>query len=514
MNRRAAVASAAAALAGGAVGAAWLGRRANDTPRSISPESRLLKLRAEPAELELGRGLRASAWTYNGSMPGPLLRFREGERVRIEVHNSLPVATSIHWHGIPQRGTNNMDGVPGVTQDAVQPGDSFIYEFTAEPAGTFLFHSHFGLQIEHGLYGGLIVEPSRETLSYDRDHVVILDDWPARSPEAMMAELLSGAAMGRMSSMMRGPIRGAAVEASSMVRGIPESATAAAESPQVSAVQPATMTSVELEPDIAYGTFLINGRAPSDPVRFDTRRGDMIRFRFINAGASTAFRVSLGGHRMQVTHCDGFPCKPVDVDAFEISVGERYDVLVRADSPGIWPIVAASVDEPARGAKATLSYLDARGSSVAPSSSAKPGTSGRILTYGDLRASEPGKWESQPHRVLDTPLAGQMSPYEWSIGGMRSYGRAVPSYGVQHGDVVHIRVRNDSPMRHPMHLHGHSFRLLTGKNGDHVLKDTATVNPGGEIEFQFNADNPGNWLYHCHHAYHQEAGMMRVVRYL
>jgi len=327
-----------------------------------------VKLRAGPAELDLGSGIRASAWTYNGTMPVPLLRFREAKRVRIEVRNSLSVPTSIHWHGIPQPGTNNMDGVPGVTQDAVQPGDSFVYEFAAEPAGTFLFHSHFGLQIEHGLYGALIVEPAREPLSYDREHVVILDDWPARSPEAMMADLLSGAAMGKMSSMMRGPIRGASVEASSMVRGTPQSATASAANPKVSAVQPASVTAVESEPDIAYGTFLINGRAPSDPVHFDARRGDMIRFRFINAGASTAFRVGIGDHRMQVTHCDGFPCKPVDVDAFEISVGERYDVFVWADSPGVWPITAASVDEPARGAKATLSYLDAKGSSVAPSS--------------------------------------------------------------------------------------------------------------------------------------------------
>jgi FtsP/CotA-like multicopper oxidase with cupredoxin domain len=117
---------------------------------------------------------------------------KEGDLVRVTLENALPAPTSIHWHGLPLRGRNGMDGVPDVTQQAIQPGETFLYEFAAEPAGTFFFHLHFGLQLDHGLYAPLIIEPKRETLSYDREYVLVLDDWPARPPEAMLADLRGG----------------------------------------------------------------------------------------------------------------------------------------------------------------------------------------------------------------------------------------------------------------------------------------------------------------------------------
>ncbi len=516
MNRRTAVATGAAAASVAALASLrWCDSEipVQSPVLSGARARREVKLIARAAQVDLGLGQRPQAWTYDARLPGTELRFKEGEHVLIVLENRLPAPTSIHWHGLPQRGTNAMDGVPGVTQKAVAPGDSFVYEFVAEPAGTFFFHSHFGLQLEHGLYAPLIIEPARESLSYDREYVVVLDDWPARSPEAMMAELLSGEAMGKMAGMMRGPMEGARAPVQAEENEVPLLSTAGTSAPAVSFVTPPG-TRVEAEPDIAYSSFLINGRLPSSVPPFIVRRGDLVRFRIINAGASTAFRIAAGGHRMQVTHTDGFPCVPVEVDTLEISVGERYDVMIRMNNPGVWPLVAMSVDEPGRGARADISYLDAGASAIPPANAVPRELAGRILTYGDLIATEERRWVTGPHRLLDTPLGGQMMPYEWTIGNIMPRGAPVQAYAVRSGETVHVRMRNDSPMRHPMHLHGHSFRLLTRAGGRTVWKDTVTVNPGATVNFQFTADNPGDWLYHCHHAYHQEAGMMRVVRYV
>lgn len=372
MNRRTALVTGAAALSGAAIaGLRWCDGQPHAASSALkhgTGTGHELKLTAKPANVEIGEGQSVAAWTFDGRLPGTELRFKEGERVRIVLENQLPVPTSIHWHGLPQRGTNSMDGVPGVTQSAVDPGNTFVYEFVAEPSGTFFFHSHFGLQLEHGLYAPLIIEPTRELLSYDREFVVVLDDWPARTPEAMMAELLSGRAMGRMAGMMRGPIPGANALADAEVpeKEILADSMTGTFTPAISFATPSG-TPVESGPDIAYSSFLINGRQSSAAPEFGVRRGDMVRFRIINAGASTAFRIAAGGHRMSVTHTDGFPCLPVQVDALEISVGERYDVLITMNNPGVWPFVAMSVDEPSRGARALISYGDARGARRRPS---------------------------------------------------------------------------------------------------------------------------------------------------
>jgi multicopper oxidase len=506
MSRREFIATGTAALAGGvlvATGACGRDRAASDPPARV--------LIAQPTDLEIGAGNRVRAWTFDGRLPGPELRMTEGERIRVTLKNALDAPSSIHWHGMLQRGTNAMDGVPGTTQKPVAPGGSFTYDFVAEPAGTFFFHSHFGLQLEHGLYAPLIVQPKREPLSYDREYVVVIDDWPARSPEAMLGELLSGKAMGEMSGMMRTPLSTTRDTSGQMAmpQATPSSGSAG---PGTTLIDSAMAVVPENEPDIAYRTFLINGQAPETPAAFDVRRGDRVRLRLINAGASTGFRVALAGHALRVTHADGAAVHPVTVDALEIAVGERYDVMIDAANPGVWALTATSVDEPRRGARALLRYVDARATAV-PASLDQPAPAGRLLAYRDLLSVENAPWASRPDRVLDLPLRGQMSPYRWTIGGEARPGSATPAYGVRRSETVEVRMRNESPMHHPMHLHGHTFRLRAGTEAQGLWKDTVTVNPGATVNFQFVADNPGDWLFHCHHAYHQEAGMMSVIRY-
>lgn len=491
ITRRAAIARGVAALASVTfAGAAAC--RGDDTRRPGE-----VHLEAAPGTVDLARDGRAEAWLYNGTLPGPVIRVREGAQLRIQLDNRLDVESSVHWHGLPQRGTNAMDGVPGVTQRAVPPRGRFFYDFVAEPAGTFFFHSHYGLQIEHGLYAPLIIEPRREPLAYVREYVIVLDDWPAESPERMLANLVAGRPP---IPGMNAPMAGMAAGPSSMgPMRAPDGVTNVAE------------VLAEVGPDVAYKTFLVNGRPPSDAPTFQVRRGDRVRLRLINAGAATPFRVSLAGHRLAVTHADGAPVQPLTVDALEIAMGERYDVIVTADNPGVWALRASSVDEPTRGALAVFRYAGVTsGEQRAP---VMPTANGVLLRYADLVSIDRASWSDRPDRMFDLALRGQMAPYAWSIGDVPS---PAPPLGVRAGELVQVRMRNETPMRHPMHLHGHSFRLRTSADGGRatVLKDTASVEPGAMLEFQFRADNPGAWLFHCHHAYHQEVGMMRVLRYL
>jgi FtsP/CotA-like multicopper oxidase with cupredoxin domain len=153
--------------------------------RLISPASavtthtvRAFRLNAAKAEVNLGKGPAFVAWAYNGQVPGPEIRVREGEIIRVVLKNELPEETSIHWHGVPV--PNPMDGVPGITQKGVTPGETFTYEFEARPAGTYIYHSHAGYQLDQGLYGALVIEPSRQTRSYDREYTLLLEDWVMR----------------------------------------------------------------------------------------------------------------------------------------------------------------------------------------------------------------------------------------------------------------------------------------------------------------------------------------------
>ncbi|HKQ52213.1 MAG TPA: multicopper oxidase family protein [Pyrinomonadaceae bacterium] len=467
--------------------------------------AREFSIEARPTEVEIAPGRRASAWTYDGRLPGAEIRVREGERVRVTLRNGLPQDTSIHWHGLHQRGTNNMDGVPGVTQEPIRPGQTFVYDFRAEPAGTFLFHPHSGLQLDRGLYAPLIVEPKRETLSYDREYTLVLDDWLDGSPDEAYGKLKRGEAQ-------HGAAGGKAAGEMGEMPGMKTEGASGGGRAGVGSVA----AQMEEGADVAYSTFLINGRAPGAAPEFEVRRNERVRLRLINPSGSTIFRFAVGGHRMTVTHADGFAVEPVEVDALEIASGERYDVLLTTDNPGAWPIAAVSTDEPTRGARAVLRYADSSVASPPPLHVLPEKLKGMLLRYDQLVAAEGTGRADKPERRIDLKLGGQMMPYEWTING-QLYPQAAP-LELRAGERVRVSMVNESAMRHPMHLHGHSFRLLSGGNqgaSAPPLKDTAFVEAnGGRLDFEFLADNPGDWFFHCHHSYHLEAGMARVFKYV
>ena len=446
---------------------------------------REVRLVAGPVEVELAPGRVWRTWGYNGRYPGPEIRVREGERLRITVQNDLPGAgTTVHWHGVPV--PNPMDGVPGLTQEPIPPGGSMVYDFEATPAGTYMYHSHRDLQLDRGLLGPLVVEEATPHVAYDREHVLVLDDVLLEEPRPLSELVEDGGGMemmgrGGMMDRMMGRRRGRDRERGrgGMMGGI---------------VPP-------------YAGLAINGRFPDAPAEFEVRRGERVRLRLINPGGATTYRVAVGGHRMTVTHTDGRPVEPVTVDRLDIGMGERYDVVVEADNPGVWPIVAVTLEGDAPPARAVLRYADAAGSALRDGLPEGLQT-GRALRYADLQSVETLPPEGRPDRTFDLTLSGgmMMDPGTWAMGG-EVYPDA-PPLEVREGERVRVNMVNRSMMLHPMHLHGHFFRT-----GD-VLKDTVLVRPHmGRASFEFVADNPGRWFFHCHNLYHLHAGMAREVRY-
>jgi FtsP/CotA-like multicopper oxidase with cupredoxin domain len=253
-----------------------------------------------------------------------------------------------------------------------------------------------------------------------------------------------------------------------------------------------------------YEGHLVNGRLPDDPTRFEVTEGERIRFRFVNAASATVYGVRMVGHEMTITHADGRPVEPVTVDSFAFGAGERYDAVVEATNPGTWLLQADALDGNEPPARAVLAYegVDESAMPTPPSSPANR------LGYGDLHAvSQLDGIGGSPDRTFDLTLSRGSGAYVWTIDG-QAYPDADPLQ-VRPGEHVRIRMTNRSPVVHPMHLHGHFFRV-----GD-AVKDTVLV-PGhmGQVTIDFRADNPGRWLFHCHNLYHLDAGMARVIRYV
>lgn len=423
---------------------------------------------ARATTIDVGGGRTWPTWVYNGILPGPELRVREGERIRVVLTNELPDPTSIHWHGLPV--PNGMDGVPGLTQAPVMPGETFTYEFDAAPAGTYFYHPHVGLQLDRGLYGALIIEP-KEALPLasrpDREYVLMLDDWLTIEPEAALAQMLRQGGMGGMMGGGREP---------------------------------------------AYAGYLGNGRltAGADPIT--VARDERVKLRIINASSATTHRVGLEGHQLVVTHADGQAVAPVAVDSLIIGMGERYDVVVEAGNPGVWPLVVGPADSAVPGVVVPFVYASSTGRlrpvTVWPSSL----TRARTLRYADLTPEAMPGPQVQPVTTLDLALGGgMMSGNRWTING-QAYPDA-DTLRLTRGETVRLSFRNRTMMRHPMHLHGHFFRLMRagGVPVPGITKDTVIVEPMQQVDVDFTADNPGRWFLHCHHLYHMELGMARVV---
>ncbi|MFD4657437.1 multicopper oxidase family protein [Kitasatospora sp. NPDC058444] len=481
---------------------------AAEARRNPGPE-RKVALTATGTTLDLG-GRTVRSWAYGDRLPGQEVRATLGDTLAVTLANHLPQSTSLHWHGLALR--NDMDGVPGVTQADIRPGASLEYRFALSHPGTYWFHPHSGVQQDRGLYAPLIVEDPKEPLAYDKEWVVVLDDWvdgvDGSTPDAVLAELAQG--MGGMdhSGGSGHDMSGMSGMSGHEMPGMP--GTSGTGSTPSGAAAPGRMLMGARSPllggdagDVAYPFHLVNGRLATAPETFTAKPGDRIRIRLINAGGDTAYRVALGGHELTVTHTDGFPVEPAATQALLLGMGERYDVLVTAGD-GVFPLTAL-----AEGKNATALAVLRTGGGAAPDAAVRPAElDGRLLTAGQLKAAPGVRLPAKaPDRTVRLELTGGMAKADWAFNGRR-YDPA-QRYPVAAGERVRLEFRNSTTMWHPVHLHGHSFALP----GDGPRKDTAIVLPGTTLAVDFDADNPGLWMVHCHNVYHAETGMMTVLGY-
>lgn len=482
----------------GVIGSGGLRGPAAVAGAEAAPRGREIVLETRELEWELAPGKRITALAYNGRVPGPEIRVKEGERVRVVLKNALAEPTTIHWHGVDV--PNAMDGVPGITQKPVPPGGTFIYEFEARPAGTRWYHTHFQehRQMDLGLVAPLVIDPAgTEPFPFDREYTLVLDDWATGTGPALPSTR-EGTAGGRgeLGGMMSG-MRGRGMMGGGMMgRGMGGMMGGGSQSMP------------------AYDTMTINGKAypATEPLR--VRKGERVRLRLINASADHTHVIRLAGHRLRVTHTDGNPLvESVAVDAVPIAPSERYDMLVTADRPGAWWLYCAQPGHAAAGEKVLVTYegRESRKPEAATEGSADlhlwhytlgqgrdvlPAASGIVRSFGQ------------------TLSGGMMGSDAWTING-KQYPSTDP-IAVKRGERVRVRLGNMSMEAHPMHLHGQSFAVLA-VNGQRLarplIKDSVDVEGHmAAVDIEFSAHNPGDWFFHCHKPMHMEGGMITLVR--
>lgn len=586
-------------------------------------------------------GTPTTAMTINGSIPGPVLRFREGDLARIHVSNRMAVETSLHWHGILV--PPGMDGVPYVSFPPIAPGTTFTYEFPIRQSGTYWYHSHTGLQEQRGVYGAIVIEPPVPRFQADRDYVILLSDWADEDPHQIIRTLKRGS---EWFAVEKG-------SAQSIVGAIRLGMFADYFKRELG-----RMPAMDIA-DVAYDRFLANG---STEMHLDAQPGETIRLRIIDGSSTTFFHLEFAGGPMRIIAADGIDVEPVETERLLIGVAETYDVLITVPQKGacefratahdgsgftsVWlgtgdsrpapdvpkpnlyhamgdlslgtlfalnPAAAMGMDDDAVSAgmfdKPGMTAMGGMGdmghdmghgmdrmemmekpvmpgmdhgagsphtghvmeSHAAPTTesrgegeAAQPVVSHAGHDMGDMapqqqrtrdRGERSGKkygadfrpmasdvssagslamdgmdqsrpWPpyeklravsatafagNRPVREIRLTLDGDMERYVWFMNNQAlSETDVIP---VSQGEIVRFIMINRTMMHHPMHLHGHFFRVINGQ-GDHApLKHTVNVAPMSTTVIEFDANETGDWFFHCHLLYHMESGMARLLHY-
>lgn len=516
------------------------------------------EVRGDTIALHVGAGVRrvegrtGHGVAVNGSVPGPLIRLREGQTVRLDVTNHLAEDTSIHWHGllVPFQ----YDGVPGVSFPGIRPNQQFRYEFPIRQSGTYWYHSHSGLQEQSGHYGPLIIDPAGpDPIVADRDYILLLSEFTPLHPHFIMGRLRTGE--GYFNQNLQSwsdayPLSGAARRAWAKMR------------------MPATDIADVGAP--AY-TYLANGHGPNEGLEYLFKPGETIRLRIINGSAMTFFNVRIPGVPLTIVAADGQMVHPVEVDELQIATAETYDVLITPGAADAYAVVAEAMNRSGMavamlaqrpGARAPVPPLRAapllgmadmgmnhgpdmghdhdmgnmpmRDTALLPpdveigpgldmvsmapvDKMDDPGlglrdVDHRVLTYRMLRARIPNADTRPPSRLLELHLTGNMKRYMWSFDG-RMF-NAVSDVPIRFGwnERVRVKLVNNTMMAHPIHLHGMFFELVNGQSpAEQPRKNVVVVQPGASATFDLTANEPGDWAFHCHLLYHMHGGMMQIV---
>jgi FtsP/CotA-like multicopper oxidase with cupredoxin domain len=452
-----------------------------DALASNAPGSNPAVLEAKPARQQLAPAQYPATeiWGYNGVTPGPTLRVKQGDRLRVTLANALPqLATTIHWHGV--RVPNAMDGVPHLTQPPVEPGQRFGYEFAVPDAGTYWYHPHLRSyeQVARGLHGALVVE-ERAPIEVDRDLVWVITDWRMTRRAAIQEDFqdlhdLSHA--GRLGSVVT-----------------------------------------------------INGRfAREHPL--EARAGERVRLRLVNAAVARIFGLRFAGHRPMVIALDGQPVEPhaLGERGLVLGPGMRADLVIDfTGKPGERHVIEDAYYPGDRAAFSEIVYRDApplRAQSAGPVPRLPPNP-----------LAEPDPAKAERHELVlqggamgslrEARVQGEVLPIvrmlkehhlAWAINGVAGKGHGdAPLLQLRRGSHYVLVLRNDTGWEHPIHLHGHVFRVLTRNRmpePHRPWRDTVLVGRHETVEIALVADNPGDWMLHCHTLLHQEGGMMGIIR--
>jgi FtsP/CotA-like multicopper oxidase with cupredoxin domain len=468
----------------------------------------------------------------NGTIPGPVLLFTEGDEAVIHVTNRLKTPTSVHWHGLLLPGV--MDGAPGFNGfKGIAPGETFTYRFPIRQSGTYWYHSHSLGQEADGLYAGIVIAPKTpDPIQADRDYVVLLSDHHQDSAARIQANLKASSDYYQYKRRTVGDLLKDVHE-----KGLGKALKSAGEWGKM------RMLPTDLS-DVTGYRFLVNGLTNAQNWTGLFRPGERVRLRFINASAMTMYDVRIPGLKMTVVAADGRPVEPVEVDEFRFGNAETYDVIVTPREDRAYTIAAESLDRegfalgrlaPREGMTGDIlthrpravlrmgdmnmdimmrddpnmdmSQMD-HDSGWADSGAPKGAV---VLDYAQLKSLTPQSDTRAPTRFIKVVLGGNMERYIWTING-KAFS---PENGIELGYNERVRLIyvNETMMAHPLHLHGMFVQLENGQDADRLPdKHTVIVPPGQTVSVLLSATEPGDWPYHCHLMFHMQSGMMTTLR--
>ena len=427
--------------------------------QAAEPEKSNFTLRISPVSIDIGPGKTIKTVGYNGSVPGPVLRFKEGKPVTIDVYNDTDVPEVVHWHG--QHIPSLVDGSTEEGTPPVMPKSHRRYRFTPAPAGTRWYHTHTMAHADlaragfSGQFGVAIIEPARHPGDYDQEVVIAAHHW-----EPALANM-----------------------------GPPDNGW-----------------------EIMYKSATFNGKmlGAGEPVR--VKNGQRVLFRLLNASATDEIRVALPGHRFTVTAMDGNPlARPQTVDTLYLDIGERVDAIVEMNNPGVWVFGSTKEDERKMGMGVVVEYADKSGE---PQWQQPANLTRGPWDYTLFGSDRPAPEPDYTFEMKFQKIPGNRKDFNhWTING-KSF-PDIEKLRLEKGKRYRLAFNNDSGDIHPLHLHRHTFEITQfgGKPMSGLMKDVISVNRRSMAAVDFVANNPGLTLFHCHMQLHMDFGFMQLLDY-
>ncbi|HKG05653.1 MAG TPA: multicopper oxidase domain-containing protein [Pedobacter sp.] len=474
-------------------------------------------------------GKSRKAIAINGSIPGPELHFTEGDTAEVYVHNYLNTETSIHWHGLIL--PNRYDGVPYLTTTPIKAGETKLFKFPIVQNGTYWYHSHTMLQEQSGMYGAIVIH--KRKAAAEKEYTLLLSDWTNEKPSEVHRSLHS------------------ATDWYAIKKGSTQDYLAAVRQGHLKTKlgnEWKRMLAMDVS-DVYYDRLFANGLPEQHETSY--KKGDKVRMRVVNGSSSTYFWLNYGGGKMTVVASDGKDVVPVEVDRLIVGVSETYDVLVsipddkmyefrataedRTRYTSVWLGDGGKVNAPVlpklkyfEGMKMMNGMMNMDGSMndmgmkmsnqqmdmnavMYPKMADTLNKDLVTLNYGMLRSPEKTTLPDAPFKELRFELTGNMNRYVWTINN-KAVSETDKIY-VKKGGNVRIVLYNGTMMRHPMHLHGHFFRILNGQGDYSPLKNVLDIMPMETDTIEFAGTENGDWFFHCHILYHMMSGMGRIFSY-